>query len=203
MKGVGIMATRATNAWLLPAVCALFFLGRAAADEKQMILTTSGGEQLQLHEDNTWSAVKNQEVLFEKDFTVPLADGRFVLINVDGTWGFVTQELIYADDLLTTSKVIGQARVTNVDVTLATQAAKKQALDNSIIKTREAVRKIKKIDKEKLKECVLAVEKDVDTQEAFTTGKGWTVQVLVTLDKGSLLAVVDCARDTAEAAKSR
>jgi hypothetical protein len=203
MKGEGVMATRAVKAWLLPAMCALLICGHAAADEKQMILTTPGGEQLRLYEDNPWCGVKGQEILFEKDFTVELSDGRFVLINVDGTWGFVAQELLYADDLLAVNKVVGKGRATNVDVTAATQAARQQAMDNSILKTLDAVKKINKIDQDKLKECVLRVEKDVDTQEAFTTGKGWTVQVLVTLDKGSLLAVVDCARDTTQATKSQ
>ena len=36
------------------------------------------------------------------------------------------------------------------------------------------------------------VEKDVDSEESFTKGKGWSVKTLIILDKGSILAVLDC-----------
>ncbi len=176
-------------------VLVLSVLAMAAA-EKQMILTTPHGDELRLDEDNTWVPARNTEVFFERDFTVQLTDGRYVLINTDGTWGFVTQELVYAEDLIMTTKVVGKGLSTSADVVSATQSAQKKAMESAVSNTRSALQKIKRVNQKKLRECVEAVEKDVDTQEQFARGKGWTVQVLITLDKGSLLAVTECARDS-------
>jgi hypothetical protein len=159
-----------------------------------MILTTPDGKEIKLLEDNIWQPVGNRELIIEKDFTVKITDGRIVLINADGTWGFVDSEVQYAEDMLVVDKVVGKGHAKNVDVTMATNAATKQALDNAVEKTRNAIRKIK-VTSKKVRECVERVEKDIDTQESFYQGQGWVVDVLITLDKGSLIAVVDCARE--------
>jgi|GEM_PF-2369091 len=167
---------------------------------KQMLLSTPDGKEIMLKEDNIWEPAGKAEMNVEKDFTVPLNDGRIVLIGADGTWGFVNKEVQYAEDMLTTDKVVARGTGQSVDVTAATNAATRQAMENAVLKTRDAVRKIK-VNTKKIRECIERVEKDVDSQEQFVQGKGWTVNVSITLDKGSLLAVVDCAQDSASAAK--
>jgi hypothetical protein len=182
---------------------AIFLLFIASAlchgqGDTMMSLTTLKGEEIILRPDNIWVPAKGQEILVEKDFTVPISGGRFVLINADGTWGFVKEELVYAEDLITTTKVVAKGTASNVDVTIATEAAKKKAFSAAVTKTKSAISKIKKIDYKRVEDCVLNVEKDVEQQENFKKGKGWTVIVMITLDKGSLLAVVDCARKKEE-----
>ena len=169
-----------------------------AGEDTLMTLTTLTGEELTLRADGIWVPAHGQEVLFEKDFTVPISGGRFVLINTDGTWGFVKEELLYAEDLITTTKITSKGIVSNIDVTVATEKAKNKAFAGAVSKAKNAIKKIKKIDYKKVEECVRAVEKEVDVQETHSKSKGWTVQVLITLDKGSLLAVVECARKTEE-----
>ncbi|MBD3392039.1 MAG: hypothetical protein GF418_08195 [Chitinivibrionales bacterium] len=190
------MVSRAMHYLKLAALTSLLVFSFSNAAEKKMVLITTEGDELQLFQNNTWMPVKGQEILYEKDFTVPLPDGRHVLINVDGTWGFVTEELLYAEDLLTTKKVVGKGRATHIDVNIATDKAKKKAFDNTVVKAKNALRKMKKIDYKQVPDCIKRVEKDIEVSEQFAKSSGWTVQVLITLDEGSLLAVVECAHDT-------
>jgi hypothetical protein len=171
---------------------------KPAGAPRRMVLNTPDGKNILLKEDNTWEPDGNKEMIVEKDFTVPLNDGRFVLITADGTWGFVGKEVQYAEDMLTIDKVVARGTGQSIDVNAATNAAGRQALDNAVLKTRDALKKIK-VDTKKIRECIERVEKDMSTDEQFAKGKGWTVTVTMTLDKGSLLAVVDCARDTTSA----
>jgi hypothetical protein len=168
---------------------------KAASIPKRMILTTLDGKDILLKEDNTWEPEGGREMIVDKDFTTPLPDGRFVLINADGTWGFVTKEVQYAEDMLLVDRVSAKGSGQSIDVNAATNAARKQAFDNAALKAREAMRNIK-INSKKIRQCIDMVEKDVESEENFVKGRGWAVSVTVTLDKGSLLAVVDCARDT-------
>jgi hypothetical protein len=50
-----------------------------------------------------------------------------------------------------------------------------------------------KIDAAKLPDCVKRVEKDVSKKEDFKQGSGWDVSVRIFLDRGSILAVAECA----------
>jgi hypothetical protein len=158
-----------------------------------MVLTTPSGLKLVLKADNTWGFADNaRHDDFEKDFTVPVNNGKFVLIATDGTWGFVEKELIHQEELVTTDSIEGKGHSVNKDITVATAEAQKQAMSQVVSKIKNALRKLK-IDQKLLSDCVKRVEKDIDKKEDFKQGTGWDISVRMFLDRGSVLAVADCA----------
>lgn len=159
---------------------------------KEMVLTTLEGTDLLLKDDSTWVYKSGKKINVEGDFTVPIDGGRYVLIAADGTWGFVNKEIKKEKELIPTDTVIGKGRAVNIDVAVATALAQKEALSNAVAKTKYALRNVKPDDK-KLPDCVKRVEKDVDKKEVFNKGTGWDVTVVITLDRGSILAVADCS----------
>jgi hypothetical protein len=79
----------------------------------------------------------------------------------------------------------------------ASAIAMKNAVGNATNKLKAAI-KNKKLNYTKLQDCVKRVEKDVDSEENFTKGKGWSVTTNIVLDKGSILAVLDCESEGKE-----
>jgi hypothetical protein len=179
--------------------CALLFA-------KEMVLTTLEGEKLVLHDDNTWVLQNGKRAEFEKDFTVPVANGKVVLIATDGTWGYVEKEIKDEEKLIKVDSIIGNGHSVNRDVMAATAEAQKQALNQTMTKMKNALRQLD-IVPSKLEDCVKRVEKDVQKKEDFKQGVGWDVSVKILLDKGSIFAVADCAKkdenDTTAAPKKK
>jgi hypothetical protein len=159
---------------------------------KDMILTTLDGQKIILHEDNTWVYHSGKKTEIERDFTVPVTGGKIVLIATDGTWGFVEKEIVNQEELVKTDSIVGNGHSLNKDVTAANAEAQKLALAQTVTKMKVALSKLK-IDPSKVADCVKRVEKDVSKKEDFKQGKGWDVTVRVFLDRGSILAVADCA----------
>ena len=159
---------------------------------KDMIMTTLDGQKLVLHEDNTWVMQSGKTAEFEKDFTVPVSGGKIVLIATDGTWGFVDKEIVYQEELIKTDSIIGNGHSVNKDVLVANAEAQKQALSQVNSKIKNALFKVK-TDPKLLPDCIKRVEKDVTKKEDFKQGVGWDVTIRMFLDRGSILAVADCA----------
>jgi hypothetical protein len=159
---------------------------------KDMVLTTLQGEEIILKEDNTWVFKDGKRNDLESDFTVPVSGGKIVLIMADGSWGYTKEEIIDERVLIPADSVTGRATATSTDVAVATNKAQKQALDQVIARMRVALKKVK-IDQTKFVDCVKRVEKDVDKTEDFKKGAGWTVSIAIKCDRGSILAVADCA----------
>lgn len=197
---------RRVAGWILLSVLCVCAADTAARKDsvpdvpKRMVLTTPDGREILLKDNSVWDAIDGKEMVVDKDFTVPLRDGRFVLISADGTWGFVNKELRYAEDIISVENIVAVGSGQSIDVNAATSAAQKQALDKAVIKARDAVKKIK-ITPARLRNCVERVEKDVDVDEQFVNGRGWTVTVTLTLDKGSILAVTGCAMDSTDSVR--
>lgn len=162
-----------------------------------MTLVIRGDQSVVLHEDNYWEFEKVQPPL-EEDFPVYLNDGRIIMICADYTWLFVDKAKLKEANNITVDNVYAKGTAQSRVLAEATANANKSAIHNATKKLRASLRR--KPPFEKLKDCVRRVEKEVDTQESFTTGKGWEVSVAVTLDKGSILAVVDCAEAKPEPA---
>jgi hypothetical protein len=159
---------------------------------KDMVLTTLQGEEIILKDDNTWVYKSGKRNDLENDFTVPVSGGKIVLIAADGSWGYTKEEIIDERVLIPSDSVTAHATSTSIDVAVATNKAQKQAMDQLTARMRVALKKIK-IDQAKFADCVKRVEKDVDKQEAFKKGVGWTVSIAIKCDRGSILAVADCA----------
>jgi hypothetical protein len=159
---------------------------------KDMILTTLQGEEIVLKEDNTWVYKNGKRNELEENFTVPVSGGKIVLIAADGSWGYVDKEIIPERVLIPADSVTGKATVTSVDVAVATNKAQKQAMDQVIARMRVALKKVK-LDQTKFVDCVKRAEKDVDKKEDFKKGAGWTVSISIKCDRGSILAIADCA----------
>ncbi|MBN1128357.1 MAG: hypothetical protein JXA71_05190 [Chitinispirillaceae bacterium] len=184
--------------FLLFAVVAGF--GAKQPPPKDMVLTTLDGVDVLLRADNTWEIQGGKNIEFEKDFTVPVSGGKIVLIAMDGTWSYVNKEIQDENDLIPTQSVSGSGHAVHIDYAVATAQAQKQALSQVGAKMRNALKKVK-TDPKKLDDCIRRVEKDVDKKEEFKKGPGWTVSITMVLDRGSILAVADCAikekKDTA------
>jgi hypothetical protein len=159
---------------------------------KDMLLTTLDGIKIVLKEDNTWVLQSGKQANFEKDFTVPVSGGKIVLIATDGTWGFVEKEIVYQEELVTTDSIVGNGHSVNKDVLVANAEAQKQALSQVTAKMKNALVKIK-TDPKLLADCIKRVEKDVTKKEDFKQGTGWDVTIRMFLDRGSILAVAECA----------
>lgn len=169
-----------------------FLLLCGAITAKEMILTTLDGQKILLHDDNTWTFQNGKRADIENDFTVPVSGGKIVLIATDGTWGFVEKEIVNQEVLVKADSVVGNGHSLNKDVTAANAEAQKQALAQAIARIKLALGTLK-IDQAKVSDCVKRVEKDVTKKEDFKQGKGWDVSVRMFLDRGSILAVADCA----------
>jgi hypothetical protein len=159
---------------------------------KELILTTLDGVDVVLHADNTWEIQSGKNIQFEKDFTVPVSGGKIVLIAMDGTWSYVDKEIQDEDALIPTQTINGAGHAVHMDYATASNQAQKQALAQVGTKMRSALKKIK-IDLKKIDDCIRRVEKDVDKKEEFKKGVGWDVAISMVLDRGSILAVADCA----------
>ena len=159
---------------------------------KDLILTTLDGVDIVLHADNTWELQGGKNIEFEKDFTVPVSGGKIVLISLDGTWSYVDKEIQDENALIPTQKVTGSGHAVHMDYSTASAKAQNQALAQVGSKMRSALSKMK-IDLKKIDDCIRRVEKDVDKKEEFKKGVGWDVSISMVLDRGSILAVADCA----------
>jgi hypothetical protein len=159
---------------------------------KDLVLTTLDGVDVLLRADNSWEIQGGKNIDFEKDFTVPITGGKIVLISMDGTWSYVDKEIQDENDLIPTQSVSGSGRAVHIDVGVASAKAQKQALAQIGAKMKTTLKKVK-IDPKKLDDCIQRVEKDIDKKEAFKKGTGWTVSISMALDRGSILAVADCA----------
>jgi hypothetical protein len=168
----------------------LFFITATLA--KEMVLTTLDGTDLLLKDDSTWVYKSGKPINVESDFTVPVDGGKFILIAADGTWGFVKKEIKKEKELIPTDTVKGKGHAVHIDVAVAGALAQKEALSTVVARMKYALRNVK-IDDKKLVDCVKRVEKDVDKKEDFKKGVGWDVTVVITCDRGSILAVADCA----------
>jgi hypothetical protein len=164
---------------------------------KDMILTTLEGVKLVLHEDNSWVLENGKRADFDKDFTVPVANGKIVLIGTDGTWGYVEKEIKDEEKLIKVDSIVGVGHSVNRDVMTATAEAQKQAFGQVMSKMKIALKQLD-INQTKLEDCVKRVEKDVNKKEDFKQGVGWDLSIRMVLDKGSIFAVADCAKKTDE-----
>jgi hypothetical protein len=180
------------NYRFMPGLFCFFILFCGFLFAKDMVLTTIDGQKLLLKEDNTWVLASGKAENFEKDFTVPVSGGKVVLIATDGTWGFVEKEMVNEEELIRTDSIIGNGHAINKDVMAANAEAQKQALSQVNTKMRIALSRLK-IDHKLLIDCVKRVEKDVAKKEDFKSGTGWDVTLRVFLDRGSILAVAECA----------
>ena len=186
------MKSAATRIMLFLFVSAVVAFAGKQPPPKDLILTTLDGVDVVLHADNTWELQGGKNIEFEKDFTVPVSGGKIVLIAMDGTWSYVDKEIQDEDALIPTQTISGAGHAVHIDYSVATAQAQKQALGQVGTRMRAALKKVK-IDLKKLDDCIRRVEKDVDKKEEFKKGTGWDVSITMVLDRGSILAVADCA----------
>lgn len=170
----------------------IFLVASSCCFAKDMILTTLDNQKILLREDNTWVFQDGKKREIEKDFTVPVSGGKVVLVSADGTWGYVEKEIPDERVLIPAESVTGKGHSLHSDVAVATAQAQKQALSEATSRMKNALKKMP-VDQKKIPDCVKRVEKDIDKKEDFIKGKGWDVTIVIKLDRGSILAVADCA----------
>lgn len=166
---------------------------KTAAHPVSMELTTPDGTAIILNPDSTWSFKNGKQEPIDKDFTVPLRSGKIIKIAQDQTWSYVKEEIVNVTQVLASDSVTGKGHCVNADVTTATDAAQKQAMQDLTAKIKLALGKIKS-DPKKLPDCIKEVQKNVVKNEDFKKGIGWEITVLVTVNKSGLLALSDCAK---------
>lgn len=149
------------------------------------------GENLILHDDNSWEFENKNAEELEENFEITLDDNRIIFVSVDGTWRFVEKSELKARDVLPVNHISAKGTARHVVLSEASGVAMKNAVSKATKKLKAAI-KTKKLNFNRLQDCVRRVEKDVDSEESFTKGKGWSVTTQIILDKGSILAVLDC-----------
>ncbi|MBN1982262.1 MAG: hypothetical protein JW795_12080 [Chitinivibrionales bacterium] len=149
------------------------------------------GITLILHDDNSWDFQNKESPEFKDDFTVTLNDNRTVKIMGNHAWQFLSKSELNQKENITLHTVNVQGTSTHPGLADATELATRKAVQNAIKKIRASLPN-QKFNLKKLENCIRRVEKEVSQTENFVQGKGWTVALDMTLDKGSLLAVLDC-----------
>jgi hypothetical protein len=150
------------------------------------------GKEFILHDNNTWDFVnKNRDDLTKNTF-VTLDDNRIILLTTQYEWRFVDKaELKKTNDNISVKFISAKGTAQHRVVSEATANAKNKALVNATKKLKASI-KHKKLNYNKLLDCVKRVEKEEESSESFSKGKGWNVTIKINLDKGSILAVLDC-----------
>ena len=171
------------------------FSAKTVSRPVSMELTTPDGTAIILNPDSTWSFKNGKQEPIDKDFTVPLRNGRIIKIAQDQTWSYVKEEIVNVTQVIVSDSVTGKGHCLNADVTNATDVAQKQAMQDLTAKIKLALGKIKS-DPKKLPDCIKDVQKNVVKTEDFKKGAGWEITVLVTVNKSGLLALSDCAKKT-------
>jgi hypothetical protein len=156
-----------------------------------MELTTPEGIDIVLHDDGTWDFKDRNTEDFKEDVDITLGDGRIILLTTHYEWRFVKKSELKKKNVLPVKSVNATGTGKSIDVAQAVATAHKAALDKVTYKLKSSI-KNKKLNYKKLRDCVRRVEKDEDTTEVFTKGKGWAAKISIILDKGSILAVLDC-----------
>ena len=162
---------------------------------KEMDLTTPEGVKIILHEDNAWEYKKGLALEPPKeDKTVELGDGRIILLKADYSWGFTDKATLAAIVKITIDSVEAKGVGKHADVAVATKTATDKCYATLVERVKAGCNK--KMTTAKLADCIKRVEKDEDKQENFVKGVGWTVDMTMKLDRGSINAVIACALDT-------
>ncbi len=165
----------------------LFTLSTFAGD---MTLVHSG-ENLILHDDNIWEFENKNAEELEEDFEITLNDNRIIRVLAEGTWRFVKKSELKAKGVLPINHISAKGTSRHQVLSEASAIAMKNAVSKAAKKLKAAI-KTKKLNFNRLQDCVRRVEKDIDSEESFIKGKGWSVTTRLILDKGSILAVLDC-----------
>jgi hypothetical protein len=184
---------------ILVAIAALVVTGLfpVQVGAKDMALTTPEGLQIILHEDNSWEFKKGPSATpLKDDASVELYDGRIIMLRTDYSWGFIDKTTLANILKVTIDSVSAKGVGKNIDVAKATKAAYSICWESIAGKIRGGVNK--RLPQTKLLDCIKRVEKDEDKQENFVKGVGWTVNLAMKLDRGSINAVIECALDTTE-----
>ena len=58
------------------------------------------GENLILHDDNTWEFENKNAEELEEDFEITLDDNRIIRVSAEGSWRFVDKSELKAKDVL-------------------------------------------------------------------------------------------------------
>lgn len=149
------------------------------------------GTSYVLHEDNTWDFLDRDAPELKEDLIATLPDNRTIKLLGNHSWQFLTKDELKQNSNLSISVVKVQGRGTHSGYSEAVNIATKKALANATQKIRSSLPQ-KKLNQKKLENCVRRVEKESNQSDAFTKGKGWSVTIDWVLDKGSILAVLDC-----------
>lgn len=169
---------------------AMFFI--VSADD--MVLTLHNGQDVTLHEDNYWSFEDRTQDDLTESLNITLGDNRVIRINQDYTWKFLSKEDLASNKNVSVKTITAKGSCTHVVLSEATALAMKSAITKATKKLKASI-KNKKLNYAKLRNCVRRVEKEIDTEENFVKGRGWNVVISIVLDKGSILAVLDCEKE--------
>lgn len=160
-----------------------------------MTLEIRNGKSIILHDDNTWEFDNNNKYEeIEEDFTVTLDDNRIIMIRTDYSWGFIEKAALDHKANLPVTLITASGSALHVVLSQASAIAMQNAVLQATKKLQHSL-KNRKMNFKMLQDCVRRVEKDIDSQETFTKDKGWRVVTQITLDGGSILAVIACASE--------
>jgi hypothetical protein len=156
-----------------------------------MTLIMDNNQAVILHEDNTWEFKDRNLPDLTKDVYLGLNDNRTIKVGADYSWKFVGAAELSSNENIAPDSVSAKGSANHIGLPEAKAIALNNAVEKATGKFQTAVKQ-KKLDYKKLKECIRRVEKDIDYEQNFVTGRGWSVSAKVLLDKGSILAVLEC-----------
>lgn len=164
---------------------------RAAEDE---FVTLSDGRTLVLHDNYTWDIKGGGASGLAGDITVNVYGDKNIILHENKTWDYADQEGNPAPRKI--------SRLTTVSATAT-------AGRESLIEARDAAREaaIKKVadqlmprvddgsmSEDTLITCVGRVANPVTVKQGRTKKKGWNITLKITLTKGEIEGIMDCAK---------
>ena len=167
---------------------------RAAEDE---FVTLSDGRTLVLHDNYTWDMKGGGASGLAGDITVNVYGDKNIILHENKTWDFADPEGNPAPRKI--------SRLTTVSATAT-------AGRESLIEARDAAREaaIKKVadqlmprvddgslSEDTLLTCVGRVANPVTVKQARSKKKAWTITLKITLTKGEIEGIMDCAKPPA------
>jgi hypothetical protein len=157
-------------------------------------VTLSDGRTLVLHDNYTWDIKGGGASGLSGDITVNVYGDRNIVLHENKTWDFADKE--------------GNPAPRKISK-LTSASATATAGRGSLLEARDAAREaaIKKVadqlrpsiddgtlSEEALLKCVGRVANPVTVKQGQTKKKGWTITLKITLSKGEIEGITDCAK---------
>jgi hypothetical protein len=173
--------------------CLLFIFIPVSAAEDEFV-TLSDGRTLVLHDNYTWDIKGNGASGLAGDITVNVYGDRNIVLHENKTWDFADKDGNPAprkvSKLTSVSATATAGRESQIE---ARDAARVAAIKKVADQLRPTIDD-GSLSEEALLKCVGRVANPVTVKQARSKKNAWTVTLKITLTKGEIEGITDCAR---------